>query len=187
MRRQTDNLSRLVMNSADLDSSVYFEELHKPTIEHEEIFEINNDPTWMTPLINYIEKGELPEDKGKAQRLKAKAAKFFVEGGILFRRTYSAPILKCIGPEESEYCLREVHEGICGDHMLAKSLAYKIIRQGYYWPTIHQDAMEFVKKMQELSTVQQCAPGKPCPTIFSFIPNPLCRMGDRHLGTLSPG
>ena len=66
---EADNLSRLVQNSADLDSSVYFEELHKPTIEQEEIFEINNDPTWMTPLINYIEKGELPEDKGKAQRL----------------------------------------------------------------------------------------------------------------------
>ncbi|XP_017252905.2 uncharacterized protein LOC108223256 [Daucus carota subsp. sativus] len=110
---EADNLSRLVQNSTDLDSWVYFEELHKPTIEQEGIFEINNDPTWMTPLSNYTEKGELPEDKGKAQRLKAKAAKFFVEGGILFRRTYSAPILKCIGPEESEYCLREVHEGIC--------------------------------------------------------------------------
>ncbi|XP_063938044.1 uncharacterized protein LOC135147920 [Daucus carota subsp. sativus] len=169
---EADNLSRLVHNSADLDSSVYFEGLHKPTIEQEEIFEINNDPTWMTPLINYIEKGELPEDKGKAQRLKAKAAKFFVEGGILFRRTYSAPILKCIGPEESEYCLREVHEGICGDHMSAKSLAYKIIRQGYYWPTIHQDAMEFVKKCkncQLFSNVPRASPVLPS-SVLSPIP-----------------
>ncbi|XP_063939916.1 uncharacterized protein LOC135148542 [Daucus carota subsp. sativus] len=169
---EADNLSRLVQNSADLDSSVYFEELHKPTIEQEEIFEINNDPTWMTPLINYIEKGELPEDKGKAQRLKAKAAKFFVEGGTLFRRTYSSPILKCIGPEEAEYCLREVHEGICGDHMSAKGLAYKIIRQGYYWPTIHQDAMEFVKKCknyQLFSNVPRVSPVLPS-SVLSPIP-----------------
>nr|XP_017217204.1 PREDICTED: uncharacterized protein LOC108194776 [Daucus carota subsp. sativus] len=169
---EADNLSRLVQNSADLDSSVYFEELHKPTIEHEEIFEINNDPTWMTPLINYIEKGELPEDKGKAQRLKAKAAKFFVEEGTLFRRTYSSPILKCIGPEEAEYCLREIHEGICGDHMSAKGLAYKIIRQGYYWPTIHQDAMEFVKKCkncQLFSNVPRVSPVLPS-SVLSPIP-----------------
>nr|XP_017239743.1 PREDICTED: uncharacterized protein K02A2.6-like [Daucus carota subsp. sativus] len=169
---EADNLSRLVQNSADLDSSVYFEELHKPTIEHEEIFEINNDPTWMTPLINYIEKGELPEDKGKAQRLKAKAAKFFVEEGTLFRRTYSSPILKCIGPEEAEYCLREVHEGICGDHMSAKGLAYKIIRQGYYWPNIHQDAMEFVKKCkncQLFSNVPRLSPVLPS-SVLSPIP-----------------
>ncbi|XP_017225060.2 uncharacterized protein LOC108201281 [Daucus carota subsp. sativus] len=169
---EADNLSRLVQNSADLDSSVYFEELHKPTIDHEEILEINNNPTWMTPLINYIEKGELPEDKGKAQRLKAKAAKFFVEEGTLFRRTYSSPILKCIGPEEAEYCLREVHEGICGDHMSAKGLAYKIIRQGYYWPTIHQDAMEFVKKCkncQLFSNVPRVSPVLPS-SVLSPIP-----------------
>ena len=43
----------------------------------------------MTPLINYIEKGELPEDKGKAQRLKAKATKFFVDEGV-----YSAEITR---------------------------------------------------------------------------------------------
>nr|XP_017250520.1 PREDICTED: uncharacterized protein LOC108221132 [Daucus carota subsp. sativus] len=169
---EADNLSRLVQNSADLDSSVYFEELHKPTIDHEEIFEINNNPTWMTPLINYIEKGELPEDKGKAQRLKAKAAKFFVEEGTLFRRTYSSPILKCIGPEEAEYCLREVHEGICGDHMSAKGLAYKIIRQGYYWPTIHQDSVEFVKKCkncQLFSNVPRVSPVLPS-SVLSPIP-----------------
>nr|XP_017227831.1 PREDICTED: uncharacterized protein LOC108203420 [Daucus carota subsp. sativus] len=35
---EADNLSKLVQNSADLDSSVYFEELHKPTIEQEVIF-----------------------------------------------------------------------------------------------------------------------------------------------------
>nr|XP_017221119.1 PREDICTED: uncharacterized protein LOC108197890 [Daucus carota subsp. sativus] len=169
---EADNLSRLVQNSADLDSSVYFEELHKPTIDHEEIFEINSNPTWMTPLINYIERGELPEDKGKAQRLKAKAAKFFVEEGTLFRRTYSSPILKCIGPEEAEYCLREVHEGICGDHMSAKGLAYKIIRQGYYWPTIHQDSVEFVKKCkncQLFSNVPRVSPVLPS-SVLSPIP-----------------
>ncbi|XP_074374261.1 uncharacterized protein LOC141714654 [Apium graveolens] len=108
--------------------------------------EIDNNPNWMTLFINYLEKGELPEDKGKAQRLKAKTAKFFLEEGILFRRIFSSPILKCIDPAEAEYCLMEVHEGICGDHMSAKALAHKIIRQGYYWPTIHKDASDFVNK-----------------------------------------
>ncbi|XP_074323770.1 uncharacterized protein LOC141660682 [Apium graveolens] len=108
----------------------YFKELQRPNIESEEVMEIDNSPNWMTPFINYLEKGELPEDKGKAQRLKAKATKFFIEEGILYRRTFSSPILKCIGPGEAQYCLMEVHEGICGDHMSAKALAHKIIRQG---------------------------------------------------------
>ena len=66
-----DKLSRLVQNSADLDSSVYFKELHKPTIENEEIFDINNNPNWMTPLINYIEKGELPRRQRQGAKIKS--------------------------------------------------------------------------------------------------------------------
>ncbi|KAL8147927.1 hypothetical protein AgCh_005306 [Apium graveolens] len=80
---EVDTLSKLVQNSSDLDCSVYFEELQRPSIESEEVMEIDNIPNWMTPFINYLEKGELSEDKGKAQRLKAKAAKFFIEEGIL--------------------------------------------------------------------------------------------------------
>ncbi|XP_074351741.1 uncharacterized protein LOC141690884 [Apium graveolens] len=128
-KSEADTLSILVQNSSDLDCSVYFKELQRPSIESEEVMEIENSPNWMTPFINYLEKGELPEDKGKAQRLKAKAAKFFIEEGILYRRTFSSPILKCIGPGEAQYFLMEVHEGICGDHMSAKALAHKIIRQ----------------------------------------------------------
>ncbi|XP_074377983.1 uncharacterized protein LOC141719499 [Apium graveolens] len=133
---------------------------------------IDNSPNWMTPFINYLEKGELPEDKGKAQRLRAKAAKFFIEEGILYRRTFSSPILKCIGPGEAQYCLMEVNEGICGDHMSVKALAHKIIRQGYYWPTIHQDAIDFVKKCKEcqlFSNVSRMSPVLPS-SVLSPIP-----------------
>ncbi|KAL8103719.1 hypothetical protein AgCh_028066 [Apium graveolens] len=127
-------------------------------------WKIESNQNWMTPFINYLEKGELPEDKGKAQRLKAKAAKFFLKEGLLYRLTFSSPILKCVSPEEGKYCLEEVHEGICGDHMSAKDLAHKIIRQGYYWPTIHQDAIEFVKKCKEcqlFSNVSRISPVLP--------------------------
>ncbi|XP_074346833.1 uncharacterized protein LOC141685638 [Apium graveolens] len=169
---EADILSKLVRNSSDLDCSVYFEELLKPSIESGEVLEIESIHNWMTPFIKYLENGELPEDKGKAQRLKAKAAKFFLEEGILYCKTFSSPILKCIGLEEAKYCLAEVHEGICGDHMSAKALAHKIIRQGYYWPTIHQDAIEFIKKCKEcqlFSNVSRISPVLPS-SVLSPIP-----------------
>ncbi|XP_074323814.1 uncharacterized protein LOC141660724 [Apium graveolens] len=125
---EADILLKLVRISSDLDCSVYFEELHKPFIDSGEVLEIESNRNWMTPFINYLEKGELPKDKGKAQRLKAKAAKFFLEEGLLYRRTFSSPILKCVRPEEAKYCLAEVHEGIYEDHMTTKALAHKIIR-----------------------------------------------------------
>ena len=41
--------------------------------------------------------------------------------------------------------MREVHEGICGNHLGAWSLVHKLIRVGYYWPTMLNDAQAYVK------------------------------------------
>ena len=38
------------------------------------------------------------------------------------------PILKCVGREDASYVLREVHEGICGNHIGARALAGKTLR-----------------------------------------------------------
>ncbi|XP_074347019.1 uncharacterized protein LOC141685838 [Apium graveolens] len=56
--------------------------------------------------------------------------------------------------------------------MSAKALAHKIIRQGYYWPTIHQDAIEFVKKCKKcqlFSNVTRMSPVLPS-SVLSPIP-----------------
>ncbi|XP_022869497.1 uncharacterized protein K02A2.6-like [Olea europaea var. sylvestris] len=42
--------------------------------------------------------------------------------------------------------LTEVHEGICGNHQGARTLAYKLIRYGYYWPSLKKDAVDYVRK-----------------------------------------
>nr|XP_025648156.1 uncharacterized protein K02A2.6-like [Arachis hypogaea] len=47
---------------------------------------------------------------------------------------------------ETDYVLREVHEGCCGHHIGGKALARKLIRAGYYWPSMMKDSREFVRK-----------------------------------------
>lgn len=47
--------------------------------------------------------------------------------------------------DDADYVLREVHEGVCGTHYGVSSLAYKALRQGYFWPTMHHDAQEKTK------------------------------------------
>ena len=64
----------------------------------------------------------------------------------LYKRGSLQPYLRCVEEKEAKYILEEVHEGICGDHMGAKSLVRKIMRAGYFWPTMQQEATEFVRK-----------------------------------------
>ena len=80
--------------------------------------------------------GTLPEDKGATRKLKVQAARFVVKKDILYKRGFSRPYLRCLSPEEVDYVMREVHEGIYGNHSRSRSLVHKLIRVGYYWPTM---------------------------------------------------
>ena len=100
----------------------------------------------MDPIWDYIIDGSLPDLPKEAAKIRARSARFTNHKGSLYKRGFFTPFLKCIAGEDTEYVLREVHEGICGNHIGARALAGKVLRQGYYWPTILKDATDLVKK-----------------------------------------
>ena len=55
----------------------------------------------------------------------------------------------CIHPEMTESLLEELHEEICESHTSGRSLAHKVITQGYWWPNIQREAQEYVKKCDQ--------------------------------------
>ncbi|XP_015938645.1 uncharacterized protein LOC107464228 [Arachis duranensis] len=102
--------------------------------------------SWLDPITNFLEHGQVPGDEKDATKLRREAAKYAVIQGQLFKKGLSQPLLKCLHPDQTDYVLREVHEGCCGHHIGGKALARKLIRAGYYWPSMMADAKEFVKK-----------------------------------------
>ena len=107
--------------------------------------EINVEENWTTPLIAYLRSGILPDEKDAARKLKVRASQFVLIRDVLYKRGFSQPYLRCLSHEEADYVMREVHEGICGNHSGAWSLIHKLIRAGYYWPTMLKDAQAYVK------------------------------------------
>ncbi|XP_057719199.1 uncharacterized protein LOC130933588 [Arachis stenosperma] len=103
-------------------------------------------PSWLDPITDFLEHGKLPSDEKDAAKLRREAAKYAVIQGQLFRKGLNQPLLKCLHPDQTDYVLREVHEGCCGHHIGGKALARKLIRAGYYWPSMMADSKEFVKK-----------------------------------------
>ena len=82
------------------------------------------------------------------------------------------PYLKCVDDDEAKYILEEIHEGICGDHAGPRSLVSKVIRTGYFWPTMQVDALELIKKCdkcQRFGNVQRL-PAERMITITSSWP-----------------
>ena len=100
----------------------------------------------MDPIWDYLMEGLLPNDPKEASKLRSRSARFTIHQGTLYKRGFFTPILKCIAREDANYVLREVHEGVCGNHIRALALAGKVLRHGYYWPTMLRDATELVRK-----------------------------------------
>ena len=93
---------------------------------------LTQEPLWIEPIIAYLRNDELPKRKTKACILRLKATRYILYHDKLYRRGYLMPLLKCIPPTNAEYVMREICEGICGNHGGGHSLAFKTLRQGYY-------------------------------------------------------
>nr|GEZ76308.1 reverse transcriptase domain-containing protein [Tanacetum cinerariifolium] len=106
-------------------------------------------PTWMTELVNYLKEGTLPEDEKKARKLRLKARQYELIEGILYKRSFLTPWLKCVGPLQAEYVMREIHEGSCSIHAGPRSVVAKAIRLGYFWLTMHKDAHDMIRKCSD--------------------------------------
>ena len=146
---RADSLAKLAIASQeDLSSSTPVEYLAEPSIDlcDVEVSQIGFEPNWMGPIWDYIIDGRLPNDPKEATKIRMRSARFNNHKGSLYKQGFFTPILKCIAGKDTEYVLREVHEGICGDHIGAWALTRKVLRQGYYWPTILRDATDLVGK-----------------------------------------
>jgi hypothetical protein len=56
--------------------------------------------------------------------------------------------MKCVTTEEGLDILREIHEGVCGNHAASKSLVGKAYRAGFWWPTAVSNAEDLVRRCQ---------------------------------------
>ena len=136
------------VSQEDLGRLIPVEHLSKPSvnINDEEVSLVMSKPSWMDPFLDYLVEGTLPNDQKEESKLRARSARFALHQGTLYKRGFSTPILKCVGKEDANYVLREVHEGIGGNHIGARTLATKTLKQRYYWPTMLKDATELVRK-----------------------------------------
>nr|GEV09281.1 hypothetical protein [Tanacetum cinerariifolium] len=146
--RKADALSKLATVQFDhLFKEVLVEVLNEHCVEAQEVNMVVEEegPTWMTPIRNYLEKGILPEDPVDARTLMEKPRDYTMENGVLYRKSYLVPLMRCVGPLQANYVIREVHMGSYGMHDGPRQVLAKAMNLGYYWPSMHKDARELIR------------------------------------------
>ncbi|GKC58832.1 reverse transcriptase domain-containing protein [Tanacetum coccineum] len=150
--KKADALSKIASTSfTHLSKQILVEVLKEKSIQGKELATVvvEDGPTWMTPIMEYLKDGTLPDDRKEASKLRIKARQYELLEGVLYRQSFLKPWLRCVGPLQADYVIREIHEGSCSMHARQRSVVAKAIRLGYYWPTMHQDARDMIRKCND--------------------------------------
>ncbi|XP_020417953.1 uncharacterized protein LOC109948673 [Prunus persica] len=125
---------------------IHIEFLDQPSTQAPLICTIDHSPTWMDPILKFLQNQTLPADSAEARRIRYRSTRYLILNGSLYKWGFSLTYFRCLTPEEGNYVIQEIHKGICGNHSGTRSLAHKAIRQGYFWPSLHTDAQAFTQK-----------------------------------------
>ncbi|GJU57914.1 reverse transcriptase domain-containing protein [Tanacetum coccineum] len=189
MNQKADVLSKLASVAFNhLTKEVLVEVLNERSTEGQEVHTIVEEEgdNWMTPIVRCLEEGVWPKDKNEARCLRTKIGQYAMESGVLFKKGYLTPMLRCVGPLQANYVIREIHMGSCGMHVGPRAVVRKAIRQGYYWPTMHEDAKEEVQKCDSCQ-IHAPVPRLPKTLMTSIMaPWPFYQWGMDILGPLPP-
>ncbi|KAH9750796.1 Ribonuclease H [Citrus sinensis] len=186
---RADTLARMAaVADPKMPKSVPLEVKSSPSIEQNlGVLRIEQKCSCMDPIISYLRDGVLPPDKLRARKVRAQASRYTMIDGVLYRRGYILPFLRCLDEDDADYVLREVHEGICGNHSGGRSLAHKVLRQGYFWPTMHQDAQEKTRSCVSCQSFASFSNQPPEKLTSMASPWPFAQWGIDLIGPLPKG
>ena len=91
---EADNLAKLASSEEAINQQIEIQ--YSPSHKEEELNPIDVNDSWMMPIIKYLEKGTLPTNLIEAKKLKVRSARFVLIQGILYKRGFSLPYLRCL-------------------------------------------------------------------------------------------
>jgi hypothetical protein len=113
--------------------------------ESDQVYATFVSSNWRTPFLEYLIENVLPLTSNVAIRLKKLATKYFVEGGILFRKGFRGDPLRYLSLAESQTVMKVAHFEECGEHQGKERLYQLLLTLVYYWPTMKKNTTDFVK------------------------------------------
>lgn len=103
---------------------------------------------WYVNIIYYLQKMKcrLRLNENAKRTLKLHAIKYATILNKIWWRTTNGILLKCVNKDQANKIFNYMHSEICGGHYMAKKIAQKVIREGFWQPSLFKDVVQIVKK-----------------------------------------
>jgi hypothetical protein len=112
----------------------------------QEVFTVQDVPSWIRPIMDFLVNGQVPADEAEAQRIQRRSKAYTILNNEMYKRSTTGVLQRCVDSVEGQEMLQEIHQGECGHHALSRALVSKAFRHGFYWPTALQEVEDLVRK-----------------------------------------
>ena len=104
------------------------------------------DSSWYADLTFVLLNLQAPPglSRTKSRFLKMKAMKYCILDNVLFWKYHGGILLNCLLKHEADRVMQEFHARDYRGHLYWKTTANKILRAGFYWPTLFADVRKYV-------------------------------------------
>jgi hypothetical protein len=136
------------------------------------------DP-WYEDILFYLQTLKFPtfasHDERRHRRNQAK--KYLILEDTLYRRGVDCILRQCLTHEKEKLILNDCHTGACGGHLSRLEKTQKILRAGYFWPTLIKYCVESVKKCHPCQIFSLNMRAHPTPMFPVIIVGPFTKWG----------
>ncbi|XP_071718876.1 uncharacterized protein [Rutidosis leptorrhynchoides] len=99
--KKADALIKLAaLTFSHFTKEIWVKEVKVKSIEEDNVSVVveEEEQSWMTPIVEFLNKSTLLIDSIEARKIKMKASMFLLDKGILYRKSFLGPHLRCLNP-----------------------------------------------------------------------------------------
>jgi hypothetical protein len=135
------------------------------SLPDESLFLISSDDLWYGDIIIYLQTQTFHPNSSSTDchQTHYQSHQYIILGDTLYRHGIDSVFRRCLTFDEAEKTLNDCHYGACGGHMSGYATAQKILRAGYFWPSLFNDCIIVIQKCHACQTYNHKIRSHPAP------------------------
>lgn len=144
--------------------------------------------SWVHDMTHFLQIGEFPLglDKAKRRYFRLLSIPYVLTDNVLFRKDLNGVLLRCIDQDQVDTVLHELHDGTIVGHFAPRTIVWKIMRVGYYWPGMFKDSHAWARQCVKCAIFARKERLSVLPLQPIQVEQPFMRWGIDFIGPINP-